>query len=40
MQPGSLLGVVEFSCAAGLLAEDVIDVLKGLLKHGVGGYEP
>ena len=34
--PGALFGVVEFRGAAGLFAEDGIDVTKGLLKHGRG----
>jgi len=33
-QPGRLLGVIEFSGATGFLAEHVVDVSEGLLKHG------
>ena len=32
-QPRRLLGVVELGRAAGLLPENVVDVLEGLLKH-------
>jgi hypothetical protein len=33
-QPGRLLGVVELAAAAGVLVQDVVDVLEGLLEHG------
>ena len=33
-QPGCLLGVVEFTGAAGVLPEDVVDVFEGLFEHG------
>lgn len=33
-EPGGLFGVVEFGGAARLLAENVVNVLEGLLKHG------
>ena len=33
-QPRRLLGVVELARAAGILVQDVVDVLKGLFKHG------
>ena len=32
-QPRGLLGVVELGGASGLLAEDVIDIAKGLFEH-------
>jgi hypothetical protein len=35
-QPGGLFGVIELAGAAGILPEDVVDVLEGLFKHGVG----
>jgi hypothetical protein len=33
--PGGLLGVVQLGGAAGLFAENVVDVLEGLFKHGL-----
>jgi len=36
-KPGGLLGVVEFGGAAGFFAEDIVDVLEGLFKHGRRG---
>lgn len=33
-QPGRLLGVVEFTRAASVLPEDVVDVFEGLFEHG------
>lgn len=33
-QPGGLLGVVELAGTAGILVQDVIDILEGLFKHG------
>ena len=35
-EPGSLLGVIEFAGATGVLPEDVVDVFKGLFKHEGG----
>ena len=32
-QPGGLLGVIEFGGAAGLFAEDVVDVFESLFEH-------
>jgi hypothetical protein len=32
-QPGDLLGVVEFTGAAGVLVKDVVDVFERLFKH-------
>ena len=32
-EPGGLLGVVELGGAAGLFAEDVVDVFEGLFEH-------
>src|SRR3569832_1018463 len=31
--PGGLLGIVEFRRAAGLLPENVVDILEGLFEH-------
>ena len=36
-EPGSLLGVVQLGGATGLFAEDVVDVLEDLFKHGRWG---
>lgn len=36
-EPGGLLGVIQFRGAAGLLAQNVINVFEGLLKHN---YNP
>jgi hypothetical protein len=37
-----LLGVVEFTRAAGILPEDVVDIFEGLFEHRVlvGGARP
>lgn len=32
-KPGGLLGVIQLTGTAGVLVEDVVDVLEGLLKH-------
>ncbi len=37
-EPGGLLGVVQLGGAAGLLAEDIVNVLEGLFKHGRRDY--
>ena len=34
-EPGGLLGIVQLRGAAGLFAEDVVNVLEGLFKHGL-----
>ena len=34
-QPGGLLGVVQFAGAAGILVQDVVDVLEGLFEHAM-----
>jgi hypothetical protein len=34
-----LLGVVELARAAGVLPEDVVDILEGLLEHGRAATE-
>jgi len=39
-KPGRLLGVVEFGGATGFLAEDVVDVSKGLFEQGCGVHPP
>jgi hypothetical protein len=36
-EPGGLLNVVEFGCAACLFPRDVVDVLKCLLKRVING---
>ena len=36
-QSGSLtLGIIQFSATAGIIVDDVVYFLKGLLKHGLG----
>ena len=33
-EPGSLLGVIEFTGAAGVFPKNVVDVFEGLFEHG------
>jgi hypothetical protein len=36
--PGGLLYIIQFTGTPSILVQDVIDVLEGLLKHGVNGF--
>ena len=38
-KPGSLFGVVEFARTTGLFPENVVDILEGLFKHGLGNFD-